>query len=319
MPTGRKAPPSSPGYGQARRLGVPQKTRRPPQAQQTEVIVQFSASAKKLLLDKYPHCAELLRVFAPLYEFQCAAADELPPPVLPPLERNSFLQGKAYLQPDRDTLDIYLDDALLTAASGAAKAAAKAMPDLKAEFTELGNFLGKNPRDCRDLIALSLLGKRHRVSYWAKKRGMNKNAAALLSIQLAQTAARRTAKAAAPVVLPDWDKGHCPVCGSMPHAGYLRDKEGRRFLQCSLCGHERRFSRTVCPFCAEARPEQLKIFFLEGDTQARAEGCETCKRYLPVPDLRASMGEIPLEMLALCLMPLDMLMQEKGYTPAAHA
>ncbi len=272
--------------------------------------------AAEFLAEKYPHCAELLKTFTPLLEAQRSLAGSLPPPVLPPLESNSFLQGKAWLRPETATLGVYLDEAFLDAAPGAVKQLAKAVPQRRKELAELGKFLKKERGDCRKLIALPLTGKAHRMPYWAKTRGLDKDAAALFGTQLARAAALRVAKAAAAHLL-SWDKGWCPICGSMPHAACLKDKEGRRFLQCSLCGHEWRFSRTSCPVCGEERPEKLELFFFEGDPQARVEGCATCLRYLPVPDLRAAAEEIPLELLALCLMPLDLLVQEKGFSPAA--
>jgi FdhE protein len=279
-----------------------------------EVKVHIPDSATKLLSEKYPHCAELLSAFAPLLELQFAVAASLPRPELPAPERDLFLQGKAWLLPDKANLGVYLDEPFLDAAPDRADEAAPALPALRGPLKELGAFLRSQRGACRDLIALALMGNGHRVPYWSKKHGQNKDAAALFAAQLAGAAARRVAGAAAPL-LPSWDKGWCPICGRRPHAGYLGDREGRRFLQCSLCGHTRRFSRTVCPLCGEARTEKLRVFFLEGDALARAEGCGTCGRYLLMPDLRESLGGIPLELITLCLMPLDLLMREQGYLP----
>ena len=283
------------------------------------VLVPISASVQKLLAKRYPHSVGLLKVFIPLFELRLQLADALAPPKLPELDANSFLQGKAWLAPDKSNIELYLDQPFLELAPKAmTRAAATALPKLKEACKKLGNFLAANPAECKKLVQLTLLGKAHRIAYWAKTQGQDRHVASLLSLHLAGTAARRVATAAKDQLLR-WEKAWCPICGNMAHAACLRHKEGQRFLQCGLCGHEWRFSRTVCPVCEEERPENLLVYFLENDMEARAEGCQICKHYLLVPDVRPQAEPIALELLCLCLMPLDLIMQEKGYIPVAQA
>ena len=107
------------------------------------------------------------------------------------------------------------------------------------------------------------------------------------------------------------------MCGSPAHATCLRGKEGRRFLQCSLCRHEWRFSRSVCPSCAQESIQNLLVFHLDGKPEERAEACDACKRYLLGQDQRELADAVPLELAVLCMLPFDLMMQEKGYLPAA--
>jgi FdhE protein len=98
----------------------------------------------------------------------------------------------------------------------------------------------------------------------------------------------------------------------------LRGKEGKRWLQCSLCGHEWIFSRTSCPLCGQDSPKDLPLFFLEHNPRERAEACRRCGRYLLGIDMREFIDAVPPELLLLCMTPLDLLVQEKGFVPATE-
>lgn len=275
------------------------------------------------LRQKYPHASPLLEAFVPLLEARETLAQELPAPIVPEPDADAMAQGRPWLAPAEGAhvSALYLDAAFMARAPQyLLDAARKGMPQLGSALDALGLLFSQNPKACHDLAALGLLGKRHRTAYWAKKHGQDKGVSALLCLHLAGAAARRVAvaaQAAHKTLLDKWTQGHCPVCGGPAHAGFLQHKEGQRFVQCGLCGQVWRFSRTACPLCADDSPEGRTVFFYEGDAQARCEACEACKGYMLVPDMRDMAENIPLELLLLCLMPLDMSMQEKGYTPAA--
>ena len=279
-----------------------------------------STAALHTLAQQYPHSADILHAFAPLHHACQRLAADLPPPALPLLgeeEMVQFTQGKPRCLADKENSSIYLDEHVLRAAPELCTLAAQHFPELAAGLEELGTYLAENTRACAHLGLLLLTEKAHRVGPWAKKHQMNKEAAQLLGSQLVQCAAMRVARhAALPAEGAQWDKSHCPVCGRTPQAGFLRHKEGQRFLQCGLCGQSWRFSRTVCPACQDSDPEKRKIFTLQGHPeQMRAEGCEACKHYVLVPDMREMAEEISPSLLLYCLIPMDLLMQEQGYTP----
>ena len=89
-------------------------------------------------------------------------------------------------------------------------------------------------------------------------------------------------------------------------------------MQCSLCGHEWEFSRTSCPMCRQDSPKEMRLFFFEQNQRERGEACNLCKRYLLSVDMRELADDIPLELLLLCMMHLDAVMQENGFVPAAE-
>jgi FdhE protein len=114
-----------------------------------------------------------------------------------------------------------------------------------------------------------------------------------------------------------WEKGYCPLCGSWPSLSFLKDKEGRRFLKCSFCGNEWRFARTVCPFCENRDHETIEHLFAQDRSSERIEVCHKCKRYVLSLDLRERAEELVLEVASLGLIHLDILAQQKGFTPGA--
>lgn len=277
-------------------------------------------AAVTLLTTTHPHSAPIIKAFLPLLEAQNSLAESLPSPVLPVLDQASFAQGKAWLLPDSTTIHVFLDDAFIKAApKKIATAAAKGLPTMKEEIRTLGAMLSKDLDACRELPAFCLQKRMSKIKAWAKQHAQNEAVASLFAAHLAGAAARRVARSACGSIMPTWKKGYCPVCGSRPHATFLHGTEGQRFLQCSLCRHEWRFSRTACPVCEKESPKELPVFFLEDRKEERAEACEACMHYVLGLDMRALSGDTPLELFILCMMPLDLLMQEKGYIAAVAA
>jgi FdhE protein len=114
-----------------------------------------------------------------------------------------------------------------------------------------------------------------------------------------------------------WHKGYCPLCGSFPELSYLKEKEGQRWLKCSLCGHEWRFMRTKCPFCENDDHEKMELYFVVGREHERAELCYQCKRYIVNIDMRNCAEEVVTEVAAIGMLYLDILAQGKGFLPVA--
>jgi FdhE protein len=114
-----------------------------------------------------------------------------------------------------------------------------------------------------------------------------------------------------------WHKGYCPICGSMPDLGFLKGDGGQKWLKCSLCAHEWRFMRTMCPFCESNDHEKMEFYFVTDREHERVELCHGCNRYLLNIDLRPQAEEAVLEVAAIGLIHLDVLAQEKGFVPMA--
>lgn len=109
-----------------------------------------------------------------------------------------------------------------------------------------------------------------------------------------------------------WEKGYCPICGSMPGLSMFSD-DGGRFLICSFCWHKWTAHRIYCPFCENRDSETLQYFFSEEEDDYRVDLCDKCNQYIKTIDTRKTNHYIypPLEMIST--LHLDFQAQEKGY------
>lgn len=110
------------------------------------------------------------------------------------------------------------------------------------------------------------------------------------------------------------NNGHCPVCGSLPYIGSLREKEGYRYLSCSFCHSDYRAKRLACAYCGEDNQQHLEYFESKDEPGYRVELCHSCKRYVKTADFRNfDRLSVPalddLESLAL-----DIRAVEEGYS-----
>ena len=269
------------------------------------------------LAKEHPHSAGILKAFVPLWEARNFLSENPPPPKTPAgPDALSFSLGKAWLDVRDGHAQAYLDEDFLgTAPSKIFAAAINGFPEMKEALRALRDYLKKNREEATRIAELRLTGNVPKLAAWSKKNKQNRHATMLAASHFALAAARRLARSVASVTLPPWSMGHCPICGSPPHASVLRGKDGKRFLQCSLCGHDWAFSRTICPMCGQDSPKEIRLFFFEQNQRERAEACNLCKRYLLSVDMREFADDIPLELLLLCMMHLDVAMQENGFVP----
>ena len=115
-----------------------------------------------------------------------------------------------------------------------------------------------------------------------------------------------------------WWRGYCPICGSEPAMAKLKNEEGvegARFLVCSICSYEWRFTRLKCPFCENEQHERLRYFYIEKEGRAyRVDVCEKCKRYIKTIDTK-ELGEEVIPLIEdIGTLHLDILAQNEGYT-----
>lgn len=113
----------------------------------------------------------------------------------------------------------------------------------------------------------------------------------------------------------DWDKGYCPVCGAHPTIAIIREKITQKWLHCSQCGCEWRFSRMACPGCEQESAGGLDYFYLQEREQETAFTCPSCKRYLITLNHISDLGDHDRDVTAMSLVHLDFIMQEKGMIP----
>jgi len=110
-----------------------------------------------------------------------------------------------------------------------------------------------------------------------------------------------------------WSHSHCPVCGSLPLMGELRQKEGFRYVACSFCRTSYRIPRLHCAFCGEQDHTKLSYFTADDEIGYRVEVCETCKLYMKTADFREFDKKILPLLDDLESLSLDILAGNEGY------
>lgn len=109
-----------------------------------------------------------------------------------------------------------------------------------------------------------------------------------------------------------WEKGYCPICGSIPAISMFED-EGKRFLVCSFCWHRWSAQRIYCPFCDNRDSKTLHYLYSDQEKDYRVDVCDSCKTYIKAVDTRKADRIIypPLEFVAT--LHLDIKAQEMGF------
>lgn len=123
-----------------------------------------------------------------------------------------------------------------------------------------------------------------------------------------------------------WEHGNCPVCGSTPSISHLSPVEltdidhlvgggGKKYLHCSLCGHDWRFKRNTCPACGNDDDETREIFFLDDVKYERIEACHKCGTYCLNIDLRECQPHPHLDVVQIGLIHLDIYAHNNNLRP----
>lgn len=126
---------------------------------------------------------------------------------------------------------------------------------------------------------------------------------------------------------PLWSQGYCPVCGRQPVMDWLgkgyEDKNnpyltaggGRKFLHCGLCGADWRFRRAICPACGSEKKGCMETFYASTNQAEHVSFCSECKKYCVGLDMR-NISPVPdLDVMAFCMLPLDMVAAERELVP----
>lgn len=78
----------------------------------------------------------------------------------------------------------------------------------------------------------------------------------------------------------------CPICGQEAAFSVLKPPNGKRFLHCSLCGHEWPTVRTGCMLCGKREPAAQNYLNSREFPGIEVVVCEACGRYFKEFDLR---------------------------------
>jgi FdhE protein len=236
------------------------------------------AARARLLADRYPAAAELLRFYARLAEYQGALGAA--PDTAATDEDRVLAVVPAFLS------------WLVEEAPAALSAAATTMRALGA-------------------------GK-WRAQLEARRPGAGEGSddpAAFVLEALWQPLAQRAA-AARSSEAPERALGgrRCPACEGLPVVGALREEAqgARRSLICAACLTEWVYLRVSCPGCGEDRHDALPVFTAEQFGHMRVEACDSCRRYLKTVDLTKDGLAIPI-VDDLASLPLDLWARDQGY------
>jgi FdhE protein len=143
------------------------------------------------------------------------------------------------------------------------------------------------------------------------------NASFLMSLVSRVVLERRAKEITAALGAFDWDKGYCPICGEFPSIALIEEEGGKRFLHCSSCGQDWRFTRVSCPYCEKEAQTGMDYFYVENKTQESAFVCDKCKKYLITLYRAGKVFARDMDISAISLIHMDIIMQGKGYEPMA--
>lgn len=266
------------------------------------------------LHNTHPHLQTVLDAFGPLLVAKkkwLAQTDvKQPPPAIDPLR---FGQGIALNQQH----PLFLaEDPWTSAGETVAKAIVQGFPDLGEDMATLLRQIsqGNDQGLCRLLLNEdqkidALLDEK------AQEMGISSTSLRFYLRLVSRFLLTQKAREIKPLLVAHaWKKGYCPVCGSFPHLAILGEN-GRRRLQCADCGHAWSFPRMVCPYCDHEDPENTNMFFIDGQNQESAFLCEQCRRYLLTVNRPSELGHTHADLIAITLLHLDIILQEKGYSP----
>jgi FdhE protein len=186
-----------------------------------------------------------------------------------------------------------------------------ANPHMAAQIMKIKEAIHDKRIDLKKLLTGG--SKEQWIEERAEELGLDKN----VFLFLIQTSIRPSIEAGVEQLRSElnsetWQKGYCPICGSLPSLGLLKEKVGKRYLLCSYCGYQWRMDRIFCPFCENKEQESLRYFFGEGEETHRIDLCDQCHQYIKTIDTRNLQESDPV-LEDLATLHLDILASQKGY------
>jgi FdhE protein len=258
-------------------------------------------------LEQNPQNGEIIKAFAPIITMQRQL-----------IEKSSLKQldcsliDKEKLKagvPVSRQIDLLLaDDSVKEIALSLATAVKEGMPKLTENIDKVSDLIQE--------------GKVNPAAYLkesadVESKSVESNAAFLMSLVRRVVLEKRAKEITATLGAFDWEKGYCPICGEFPSIALIAEEGGKRFLHCSSCGNDWRFTRVSCPYCEKETRQGMEYFYVENKTQEAAFVCDQCKKYLITLYRAGKLFARDMDISAISLIHMDLLMQNKGYEPMA--
>jgi len=108
-----------------------------------------------------------------------------------------------------------------------------------------------------------------------------------------------------------WEQGRCPVCSGQPTL-LSRGPEGPMRLHCSYCGTAGPPASAGCPVCLDDDDHKRTRFTFDSEEGFTITTCDHCRSYVKTVDA-AMLRNVAPDIVDLMSLPLDLLVQEKGY------
>ncbi|MEE9910218.1 MAG: formate dehydrogenase accessory protein FdhE [Deltaproteobacteria bacterium] len=266
-------------------------------------------------VEQNPHSSELLKAFGPIITRQRQLSDfiTLPKVDYSSINREKLKAGVSVIQ----QISLFsADDPYAEIALSLSQVVKEAMPALAEELDRLSDLITKGSLCLADYLEVHQGDEKRTIGHWGNDLKISpSNASFLLCLVARVVLERRARETTATLGEFSWEKGYCPICGEFPSIALIEEEGGKRFLHCSSCGQEWRFTRVVCPYCEKEAQQEMDYFYVENKTQESAFVCDQCKKYLVTLYRAGRLHARDMDISAISLVHLDMIMQGKGYEP----
>jgi FdhE protein len=112
-----------------------------------------------------------------------------------------------------------------------------------------------------------------------------------------------------------WEQGRCPVCSGQP-ALLFTGPDGSIGLHCSYCGTAGPPAADGCPVCLDVDERKRTRLTFDREEGFTITTCDHCRSYVKTIDRALLRGAAP-DIADLMSLPLDLVVQEKGYRRSA--
>lgn len=266
-------------------------------------------------LEQNPENKEIIKAFAPIITRQRQLAEEisLKKQDYSLIDKNKL---KAGVPAGSQIALILPEDPLKEVALSLASAVKEGMPNIADSMDKFSTLIQEGKINPFDFFKAPVDGETNVIGGLSKKLQISPSNTSFLMTMVGRVVLEKRAREIMEVLGAfDWEKGYCPICGEFPSIALIEEEGGKRFLHCSSCGQDWRFTRISCPYCEKETRKDMEYFYVENKTQEAAFVCDECKKYLVTLYRAGKLFARDMDISAISLIHMDVLMQNKGYEP----
>ncbi len=266
-------------------------------------------------LEQNPENKEIIKAFAPIITRQRQLVKEIS------LQKQDYSRiDKSKLKagvPVSSQMDLILpEDPLKEVALLLATAVKEGMPNIADSIDKISALIQEDKINPFDFFKAPVKGETNVIGGMSKKLQISPSNTSFLMTMVVRVVLEKRARDIMEVLGAfEWEKGYCPICGEFPSIALIEEEGGKRFLHCSSCGQDWRYTRISCPYCEKETRKDMEYFYVENKTQEAAFVCDQCKKYLVTLYRAGKLFARDMDISAISLIHMDVLMQNKGYAP----